>query len=154
MYDLHVWPRLSEKNPCPGIMILRILVDHSLVIITTYIIYLIHAPVWKRTEEIVHFTIEPRPSTRTPAPGVMQFTILVCPSVIIITILSVCLIYDLVHRRNPRLITLMERGTKRNQPWVPTMDLVLKKVLIKSNAFSLYYFYGHALAQGPLPWGS
>ena len=48
----------------------------------------------KISKEIMHFTIRliwPRPSTRTPAPGVMKFMILVGPSLVTITIYSVCL---------------------------------------------------------------
>ena len=39
--------------------------------------------------------IRPRPSTRTPAPGVMKFSILVDPPLVIITILSVCLLWPI-----------------------------------------------------------
>ena len=41
------------------------------------------------------------------------------------------------HRRNPRLITL-RRGTKRNQPGVPTMHI---HELMKFESFKLYYKY-------------
>ena len=50
----------------------------------------------KILREIMHFhymTYMARPSTRTPAPGVMKFTILVARSVVIITRYLVCLIY-------------------------------------------------------------
>ena len=49
-------------------------------------------------KEITHF-IWPRPSTRTPAPGVMKFTILVDPSLVIITTYLVCLINAWEQRR-------------------------------------------------------
>ena len=41
------------------------------------------------------------------------------------------------HRWNPRLITL-RRGTKRNQPWVPTMHI---HELMKFESFKLDYKY-------------
>ena len=52
----------------------------------------------KILKEIMHFhymtCIMPHPSTRTPAPGVMKFTILADPSLVIINIYLVCLIYS------------------------------------------------------------
>ena len=38
---LTLWPRPCTKPPAPGVMKLTILVDPSLVIITTYLVYLI-----------------------------------------------------------------------------------------------------------------
>ena len=65
---------------------------------------------------------------KNPCPGVMKFTHLVDPPLVIITILlSLCLIYALVWRR---------------------------RFFKKKDAFSLYTLYGHILAQGPLYQGS
>ena len=52
-----------------------ILVDHSLVIITAYLVYLIYA--LEKGRKKMHFhtiwLFSPRPSTRTLAPGVMKY---------------------------------------------------------------------------------
>ena len=61
--------------------------------------------------------------TTTPAPGVIQFKIFVNPFLVIITILSICLIYAYVKK---------EEG---------------------NNAFSLDELFGYALAQDPCPGG-
>ena len=36
-----------QKNPCAGVMNLTLLVDHSLVIVTTYLVCLIYAWEWR-----------------------------------------------------------------------------------------------------------
>ena len=82
-------------------------------------------PKCRQEEEMKYwmFTTWPRPSTRTPAPWVIQFTIYENSSLVIITILSICLIYVWVKRRR----------------------------FLKKNAFLLYDLFGHAIAQEPLP---
>ena len=48
----------------------------------------------------IHYNdIYPRPSVRSTALGVMKFIILVDPSMVIITIPSICLIYSWVKRK-------------------------------------------------------
>ena len=88
----------QHKNPCPGVMKLTIQVHPSLVIITIYLVYLIYA--WEQRRRflkrdvflIYELLVYGRPpSTRTPAPGVMKFTILVDTSLVIIIIHLVCL---------------------------------------------------------------
>ena len=72
------------------------------------------------------YLIWPRPSTRIPATGVMKFTTLIEPSLVIINMHFICLRHALQNR---------EEFLKRN------------------NVFVLYNFYGLALAQESLPRG-
>ena len=68
------------------------------------------------------------PNIRTPALGVMKFTILVDPFLVIITTYLVYLIYDLCLGREKK---------------------IFKEIM------QLHYdIYGHTLAQEPLPQGS
>ena len=94
----------QDKNPAPWVMKITILVDPSLVIITEYLVCLINA--WEQRRKILkkrmqfhYMTLWPRPCTRTPAPEVMKFTILVDLSFVIISTYLVCLIYAWEQRR-------------------------------------------------------
>ena len=85
-----------HKNPCPGGHEIynfgRPFLVHHYYIIGLSDLYLSEEKIFK---EIMHFQIWliwPRPSTRTPDQRVMKFTILVDPSLVIITTYLVCLI--------------------------------------------------------------
>ena len=57
------------RTPAPGVMKYIILVDHFLVIVTIYLICLIHVPVQKRRgEEILHFHYMAMPQHKIPCP--------------------------------------------------------------------------------------
>ena len=72
----------------------------------------------------------PQPSTTTLSQGVMNFTVLVNPSLFIIITVYILSLSDLC-------------------------SAVEKKInILRNNAFLLYDLYGHSLAQEPLPWGS
>ena len=79
-----------KRAPTPGVMKITILVDSSLVIITIHLVCLICA--WEQRRFLKKqciFTIKlipPHLSTRAPSLGVIKFTILVDPSLVIVTI--------------------------------------------------------------------
>ena len=57
-------------TPAPGIMKFTFLVDPFLVFITTYLVCLVHVPVWtRRGEEILHFHNMAMPTHKNPCPG-------------------------------------------------------------------------------------
>ena len=93
----------TPKHPTPGVMKFTILVDPSSVIITMHLVCLNHVPEYKRFQKKwCNFTtwhIWPR---KEPLPrGVMNFPILIDPSLVIITIYLLCLFYAW-EKRTPR----------------------------------------------------
>ena len=81
------------KNPHPGVMKFTILVNPSFVIITIYLICLIHAPVQtRRGREILHSDYMTMPQHKNTYNLVDSF-------LVIIILPSVCLIYAWVQRR-------------------------------------------------------
>ena len=109
------------------------------------------------------------PSTRTPALGVIKFTILGHSSLVIITILSFCLIYASVKRKRNKAISLYELYghtlAKNSCPKGHLVDLSLviittgmyllclweeKKMFNEIMHFHYNDLYSHAPAQEPL----
>ena len=87
------------RTPAVGIMIFIILLDMSLVIITLYLVCLIYA--WElrrrffKKYAFLLYDLYGHALTQEPlaTQGVMKVTIFVDPSLVIITICLVCLIY-------------------------------------------------------------
>ena len=95
-----------HKTTAPGFMKFTILVDPSLVIITTYLVCMIfmylgvEKKIFKRNNAFSLFDLCDHALAQKPlSPGVMKFTILVDPSLVIIIIYLVCLICAWEQRR-------------------------------------------------------
>ena len=90
----------STRTPAPEVIKFTNFLEPSLVSITMYLICLIHTPVnTRRGEDKMHFhkmTHVAHLNTRTPTQGVMKFTTLIDPTLVInikYTLYLVCLIY-------------------------------------------------------------
>ena len=84
------------KNPCPGghesYNFGRPYLSHKYYILSLSDLCMgVKMKILKELMQFHYMTFMPRPSTRTPAPRVMKVTILVDPSMVIITIHLVCL---------------------------------------------------------------
>ena len=93
-----------HKNPCPrGHEIYNFgrpfLGHHYYILGLSDLCLGVETKIFKEIMYFHYITIWPRPCTRTPAPGVMKFTILVDPSFVIITIHLVCMDHAPVQRR-------------------------------------------------------
>ena len=90
---------LAQETLDPGIMNVTILVDPSLVIITIIILSLsdlclgVEKQIFTKLMHFHHMTYMATPKHKNPCAGGHEITILVDPSLVIITIYLVCLIY-------------------------------------------------------------
>ena len=139
-----------------------ILVDHSLCHFY-YILILCHPypSVDMKRRRNTAFSLWPRSGTRTLSPGFMKFTVFVEPSLVIITIYLVCLIYAWEEKKHCISTIWRRPNTRSPSPGVMkfTIWLDLSLVIIimylvcliyaweyrrRNNAFSIY---DNALAQ-------
>ena len=83
------------QEPLPRGHDINSLVDPSFVINTLHVLNLSDPTpsVYKKRRRNIAFLYVPMSQLKNPAPGAMKFTICVDSSLVIITILSVCLIY-------------------------------------------------------------